>query len=566
MEITINNKKIKCEQGETILDVAKREGIIIPSLCHHPDLPVKANCRICVVEIDGMEKLQTSCSTKVKDKMIIKTDTDKALKARKMNLELIFAEHIEKCPDCIYNGRCKIQDLAEQYKIKIDSRFQDRKRDRATYNFGNAVNLDLSKCIDCQNCVSACEMQQARFLEMSGKGYKSQISPTQDKERDCIYCGQCAAHCPVGAAHENMEVEKVEKEIRELDRIVIAQIAPAIRVSIGEEFGLGNLGISTEQLASAMRIIGFDIVFDTSVAADLTTIEEADELIERLETGENLPMFTSCCPAWVKYVEFYHPELIPNLTTVRSPQMILGGLAKTYFAKMKKIESDEICVVSIMPCTAKKFEAKREDLKIENKMFPVDNVLTTRELGFLLKKYGINPKKVSPEPLDSPLGEPSGAGIIYGAGGGVMLSVLRTAYFKLTGKDFPLDQGSILRGDKGLKTGEIRINGRDIKFAAANGMRNAAIILNQLETNPRSYDYVEIMACPGGCIGGGGQPVPTSEEIRARRAEALFQLDRAKPIRFAHKNPQVLRIYEEFLIEEDAKHDLMYTKYRRRKK
>lgn len=566
MQIKIDDKIINCNAGETILDVAKRSGINIPTLCHHPDLPVKANCRICVVEIEGQEKLVTSCSTQAKDGMDIKANSDKVLRARKINLELIFAEHIEKCPDCIYNGRCKIQDLAEQYKIKIDSRFQDRKKDRPIFNFGNAVNIDLSKCIDCQNCVSACEMQQARFLEMSGKGYKTQVLPTSDKERDCIYCGQCAAHCPVGAAHENMEIEKVQNDIKDIDKIVIVQIAPAIRASIGEEFGNGKEAVTTEQLAAALRIIGFDIVFDTSVAADVTTMEEADELIERLKSGEDLPMFTSCCPSWVKYVEFYRPDLIKNLTAVRSPQMILGGMAKTYYARQKGLDAGEISVVAIMPCTAKKFEAKREDLKIENKLFPVDHVLTTRELACLLKKHGINPLKMKPQKLDSPLGDPSGAGIIYGAGGGVMESAIRTAYYKLTGKEFPGIDYVDIRGVKGIKKGTLNIKGRVIKVAAASGMRNAAIILDELKENPRAYDYIEIMACPGGCIGGGGQPVPTSTEIRARRAEMLYSLDRDKAIRFAHNNPDVKRFYKEFLIEEDAKWDLLYTKFKRRVK
>jgi len=565
MQIKIDNKIIDCSSNETILDVAKRVGIIIPTLCYHSDLPAKSSCRICVVEVEGMSKLQTSCSTKVKDRMVVRTNTDKVIKARKINLELIFAEHIEKCPDCIYNGHCKIQDLAEQYKIKIDSRFDDRKRNRAKINFGNAIEIDLSKCIDCQNCVSACEMQQARFLEMAGKGYKTQVTPTSDKERDCIYCGQCVVHCPVGAAHEHIETNEVEKEIRELDKIVIAQIAPSVRTSIGEEFGAEGSAVTMGQLAAAMKIIGFDVVFDTCVAADITTIEESDELIERLGSKENLPMFTSCCPAWVKYVEFYHPELIKNLTTIRSPQMILGAVAKTYYAREKKINSEEISVVSIMPCTAKKFEADRDDLKIENQMFPVDYVLTTRELAFLLKKYGVNPLKVKPQELDHPLGNPSGAGIIYGAGGGVMESAVRTAYFKITGEEFPGISYEPIRGNKGLKTGKINIGGKILKVAAANGMKNAAIILNQLEINPDLYDYIEVMACPGGCIGGGGQPVPVNDEIRAKRAQALYAIDQNKPIRVAHKNPDVIKFYEDFLIEEDAKYDLLYTKFRKRK-
>ena len=561
MQIKIDNKIIDCNEKETILDVAKRAGIIIPTLCHHPDLPVKANCRVCVVEIEGRDKLVASCSTKVQDGMVVKTNTDKTCKARKLNIELIFAEHIEKCPTCIYNGRCKIQDLAAQYQVKIDARFNDRKRDRGVLEFGGAVDIDLSKCIDCQNCVSACEIQQARFLEMRGKGSKMKVTAVEDKERDCIYCGQCVAHCPVGAAHEHLEIEEVEKEIRELDKIVIGQIAPSVRVSIGEEFGIQPGSVLTQQLAAAMRLVGFDIVFDTSAAADITTIEEANEMIERLNSHENLPMFTSCCPAWVKYIEFYRPDLIMNLTTVRSPQSIMGAVAKTYYAGLKGLKPEEISVVSIMPCTAKKFEAKRKELKIENQIFPVDYVLTTRELAFLLKKYRIDLRKIKPQNLDNPLGNPTGAGVIYGSSGGVMESAIRTAYWKITGKEFPGIDYTEIRGDKGIKKGKVKINDHIIKVAAANGIRNALLLLEEIDRNPYAYDYVEIMACPGGCIGGGGQPVPTSPEIRRQRAEALYRIDKGKPIRQAHKNLDVIKFYEEFLIEEDARKDLLYTSY-----
>lgn len=563
MNIKIDNKIIKCDSNETILDAAKKAGIIIPTLCHHPDLPVKANCRVCVCELEGCDKLVTACSTKVQDGMVVKTNTDKVRKARKMNIELIFAEHIEKCPDCVYNGRCKIQDLAEQYHIKIDARFSDRKKNRGIISFGGAIDIDLSKCIDCQNCVQVCEMQQANFLEVKGKGSEMSVASSCDKEKDCIYCGQCAAHCPVGAAHEHINIGDVEKEIRELDKIVIGQIAPSIRVSIGEEFGMEPGSITAEQLAEAMRMAGFDAVFDTCVAADITTIEEANELIERLETGDNLPMFTSCCPAWVKYVEFYRPDLIMNLTTVRSPQIIMGGIAKTYYAGIKGINPKEITVVSIMPCTSKKFEAQREELEIEGIIKPVDYVLTTRELAYLLKKYNIDLRKAKPQPLDHPLGDPTGAGIIYGAGGGVMESAIRTAYYKAEGKEFPGIDYQNIRGDKGIKRGRINIAGRTVKVAAASGMKNAAILLEEIDKNPYSYDYIEIMACPGGCIGGGGQPIPTSPEIRRKRIESLYKLDKEKPIRQAHNNPDVMRFYQDFLIEEDA-HELLHTSYSRK--
>jgi len=565
MTITIDNKKIECTEGETVLQVAKRSGIDIPALCYHPDLPVKANCRLCVVEIEGMDRLQTSCSTKVKDGMVVRTETDEILQTRKINLELLFATHVEKCPTCIYNDRCKIQDLAGKYKIKIDGRMNDRKRKREIYTFGGAVKIDLSKCIDCQNCVDACQLQQARFLEMHGKGFRTKVVTAEDKKRDCIYCGQCVTHCPVGAASEYSNIKEVEEAIRKLDKIVVAQIAPSIRSSIGEEFNCVSDTISVQQLAESMRIIGFDKVFDTCVGADITTIEEARELVERMETGNNLPMMTSCCPGWVKYVEFYHPELIPNLTTVRSPQAILGGVIKSYYARLQDVNPKDIIVVSIMPCTAKKFEIARDELKLENGIAPVDYVLTTREMAVLLRKYKVNPFKVEARPLDSPLGDPTGAGIIYGASGGVLESAVRTAYYMMTKEEFPGINYEQIRGIKGIKRGALKINGRDLKVAAASGMKNAVRVIEEMRQNPYVYDYVEIMACPGGCIGGGGQPIPVDDEIRKRRAETLYSLDHNNPVRSAHKNQSVQKFYDEFLEEEDGREELLCTSFKVRR-
>ena len=565
MIITIDNKTIECEEGETIHQVARRVGIDIPALCYHSDLPIKANCRLCVVEIEGMDRLQTSCSTKVKEGMVVKTETDEILQTRKVNLELLFAAHVEKCPTCVYDNRCKIQDLAEKYNIKIDDRMKDRKHGRETYVFGKAVKIDLSKCVDCQNCVDACQLQQARFLETRGKGYKTQILPADDGTKDCIYCGQCVAHCPVGAASEYNNINEVEEAIRKLDKIVVAQIAPSIRSSIGEEFDYAGGMVSVQQLAEAMRIIGFDKVFDTCVGADITTIEEAKELVERLETGNNLPMMTSCCPGWVKYVEFYHPEFIPNLTTVRSPQTILGGIVKTYYARLQGINPEDIVVVSVMPCTAKKFEIARDELKLENGIAPVDYVLTTREMAVLLKKYKVNPFNVKGCPLDNPLGDPTGAGIIYGASGGVMESAIRTAYFMVMGEEFQGINYEKVRGIKGIKRGTLKLGGRDLRVVATSGMENAVKILEEARQNPYVYDYIEIMACPGGCIGGGGQPIPVDDTIRLRRAKALYALDQNSPIRVAHKNQSVIKFYEDFLDEEDGREELLYTHFRNRK-
>ena len=562
IKIFIDQKEIETFEGKTVLQAAKENGINIPALCYHPDLKIKANCRLCLVEIKGERGLVPSCRVQVKEGMEVISESEKIARARKINLELIFAQHVEECDDCNRGMSCRLLMLARKYKINI-KRFLDRKADRKVYQFGTIV-FDQTKCIDCRNCVEACADQTVNFLEAKGSGHDLEIGPSVEPNRDCVYCGQCIVHCPVGAIEAAGEFEGVEVPLKQEGKIKVFQFAPAIRASIGESFGLPAGSVMTGQLVAGLKALGADKVFDTSVAADFTTIEEAGELVEHVKNGTG-PCFSSCCPAWVKYLEFNYPDLIGHFATTRSPHIIMGGLVKNYWAQKEKIDPKDVIVVSIMPCTAKKYEIQRKELEIDG-LRPVDYVLTTRELAYLFRKKGINLKDIQPQPADSPWGEPSGAGVIYGASGGVVESALRTAYYKLTNKDLEKLDFEQVRGMQGIKKAEIEIEGKKIRVAAVNGLGNAKKILDELAENPKAYDAVEVMACPGGCIGGGGQPIPTSPEIRKQRAEALYQIDRDKTLRLAHKNSDVLKVYDEFLNNPETIHKICHTSYNKKAK
>jgi iron-only hydrogenase group A len=557
--LKINGKTIKADPKSTILEVAKKHNIDIPALCYHPDLPAKANCRLCLIEIKGNEGLYTACSRKAEEGIEVETESPEIVRARRINLELIFAQHCEECIDCILFPDCEMLRLAKKYGARC-RRFTDRKTKYPIYQFGPSIIFDSRKCIDCRNCVDVCAKQNVNFLEIKEKGHLFQIVTSKDKDKDCIYCGQCITHCPSGAFEAVGEFEDIEEPLKEKNKIVVFQIAPSIRSSIGEEFDMPHGSVVMEQIVAGIKKLGVDKVFDVSVGADFTTTEEAKELAERLEKGSVLPMFTSCCPSWVKHVEFKYPKLIPHLTTVRSPHMMSGGLIKTYWAEKEKIDPKKITVVSIMPCTSKKYEITRKEFQI-NGIPPVDYVLTTRELAFLFKKHKIDLKTIKPIPADNPIGDPSGAGVIYGVSGGVMESALRSAHEMITGKPLKKLEFKNVRGLKGLKTAEITINKKKIKVAVANGIANAEKIIKELESDPNKYDYVEVMACFGGCIGGGGQPVPTNDEIRKKRAQSLYKIDTKKKIRSAHKNPIVKNVYKEFLNSKERIHHICQSSF-----
>lgn len=622
ISITINNKIYSARIGQTILDVCKENDIFIPTLCKHPDLSIQGKCRVCLVDIKG-QGIVTSCSTPAVDGMEVATNSKKVQRARGVNLELIYAEHIEKCSSCIQEYNCALKDFAAQYGLKI-TRFEDRKKRRPIWHFGKKstaqankqldeveknfkdadialrsnqaklfsdgyIQFDSSKCIDCGICTEVCrDKQTCDFYETVGKGYKTQTKPTDNPKKDCTYCGQCVVHCPVGAIQGVAHWPQVEELLKNKNgKTIIAQIAPSIRVSIGEEFNMDYGQVVTGQLAASMRALGFDAAFDVSTGADFTTYEEARELVEWLEKKKDRPMFTSCCPGWVKFVEFFYPEFISHLTTVRSPHIHSGILTKTYYAQLKKINPKDIIVVSIMPCTAKKREISLDTHRYNN-LSIVDYVITTREYAHMLRRAKINFPKLKAEKMDNPLAKPSGAGVIYGASGGVMESALRTADYMLrvkketgslepivNGRNYKLKKYNFskisqnriefkqVRGQQGVKEAQAKVGGTKLKVAIVNGLGNARQLLENIKAKKCAYDYVEVMACPGGCIGGGGQPVPVTAEIRAKRAAALYNIDADTKIRAAHQNKSLLKVYQNYfkgdykLIEQ-----LMHCKYK----
>ena len=567
IKFKINNKIIEAEKGKTILEAAKENGIYVPSLCNHTDLDIKPNCRVCGVEIRGQKKLLTACSTKIEKDMEVFTNTPRVKKARKTNLELIFSQHKEECSDCVWEPNCELLSLAEKNKVTIN-RFEDRKTNYPVYSFNDVIEFDSSKCIDCRNCVEVCKNQGVGYLEVQKRGHEMKIVPTKKKDIDCIYCGQCIMHCPAGAFESKGEFEAIECALKQKGKTTVVQFAPSIRTSIGEEFCMDYGEVVTEKLIAALRKLGFDYVLDTSTGADFTTTEESEEIVKHIKEKKGLPLLTSCCPSWVRYVEFNYPEYISHLTTARSPQEMLGGIVKTYWAKKKGIDPKDIYMVSIMPCTAKKYEIDRSELKVSG-MPSVDCVLTTRELARLLKKKKIDFAKLKPAKLDNLIGEPTGAGVIYGATGGVMESAFRTTYEKLTGKKLKKVDFEQVRGMEGIREAEVTACGNCHKIAVVNGLGNAKKLFDYFRRHPEKNDYtcIEVMACPGGCIGGGGQPLPMDENIRLARANGLYKIDKNTKIRRAHENPIVKKIYKEFFEKDKkARHEILHTTYHKQKR
>ncbi|MFH0749299.1 MAG: [FeFe] hydrogenase, group A [Candidatus Gottesmanbacteria bacterium] len=547
--ITVNGKMEQVEEGQQLLSALKGLGYTIPAICYHPDFEPEENCRLCLVEVDG--KIITSCSSKTKKDMIVNTDTEEILKLRKTNAELLIANY--EGSDKSF-GKTLLQKISCEAGVCHTSKFLPRKSKRGTFSFRDILTYDLKKCVDCRNCVKACQSQGVCAVCVKDYGYKEEIAKLHD--RYCVFCGQCLAHCPAGAisTNPNMYTEVASLLTKKADKqVMVAQIAPAVRAAIGEEFGLPYGIVATEQLVEALKLLGFDYVFDTSVGADITTVEEAKELVERLKHKGKLPMFTSCCPGWVRYLGVYFPKLLPNLTSVHSPQIMMGGIIKWHWANKMHIPKEQVHVVSIMPCLAKKWESHRPEFQIEG-LNRIDNVLTTVEIATMIKEKNIDLATLKGVPMDDPLGKPTGAGVIYGASGGVMVSALRTGFYYLTGKNPDILEFDQITTLDGYKTMEVKAPGLTLRIAALDGLGNVGKIINNLD----AFDYIEIMACRGGCIGGGGQPIPVNDDIRKKRAAALFSIDKNSPIRFAHDNPAVQALYTDFLTDDSIIHKICH--------
>ncbi|MBC2578720.1 NADH-dependent [FeFe] hydrogenase, group A6 [Clostridium sp. DJ247] len=567
--LTINNRQVQVESGTTILEAAKLLNINIPTLCHlklHNEVENKpGSCRVCMVEIQGRRNLAPSCTTPVAEGMVIKTNSIRAIKARRTVVELLLSDHPQDCLLCEKNTNCELQKLAADMgicEIKFKGEMSTYPKDTSSYS----IVRNLDKCILCRRCETVCtEIQTVSVLSAVNRGFNTVISPAFGEpmtETNCTFCGQCVSVCPTGALTEVNNTSKVWDALNNKDKFVIVQTAPAVRAALGEEFGMEVGTAVTGKMAAALRSLGFHKVFDTDFAADLTIMEEASELMHRINHGGRLPMLTSCCPGWINFFEHEFTDLLDIPSSCKSPQQMFGAIAKTYFAEKMNIAPKDIVVVSVMPCLAKKYEAARPEMNND-----IDIVISTRELAKMIKEAGIDFTSLKDEEFDSVLGESTGAGVIFGVTGGVMEAALRTAYEWITGKELNQVEFSVVRGFDGIREATIKIEDMEVKAAIASGLGNARKLLNKIREGKADYQIIEIMACPGGCIHGGGQPyVHGNYDILSKRANALYEEDRNKPLRKSHKNPEIIKLYNEFLGEPNSEkaHELLHTKYFKR--
>jgi NADH-quinone oxidoreductase subunit G len=573
IRVTINSSEVEVAEGTSILDAAKKASFNIPTLCCSPDLHPEGSCGVCVVEVEGFPTPKRACMTEVLNGWKIQTNTARVRKIRKDILDLILSNHQMDCLACIKNGACELQALASAVGLDGFNYPPSEKKSKVDRSSISIVR-DPNKCILCGRCIQVCSnIQTVNALTLNNRGSDTTITDAFDAGMGnsvCVNCGQCTVYCPVGALYENSQVDQVWEALNDPDKHVVVQEAPAVRAMLGEEFGMETGTLVSGKMHAALRRMNFDAVFDTNFTADLTILEEGTEIIGRVTNAGKLPVITSCSPGWVKFLETFYPHLLQNVSTAKSPQQMFGTLSKTYYAELKGIPPEKIVSVSVMPCTAKKFEAARPEMRSSGYQ-DVDYVLTTRELARMVKEAGIDLKEMPDEPADNPLGEYTGAATIFGATGGVMEAALRSAYFLITGTE--LENLDILpvRGMEGIKEADIAVGGLNLKVAVAHGLGNARKLLDKISgqlTNGGTSEYhiVEIMACPGGCVGGGGQPWGSDMAIRARRGETLFAEDRSLPLRRSHENPSVKAIYAEYLGQPNSEksHHLLHTHYNQR--
>jgi iron-only hydrogenase group A len=566
VNLKINNQNVTAEAGSTILEAARAAGIYIPTLCYHSDLMPDGVCRVCSVEVKGQRTLCAACCFPVNEGMEVMTHTPKVREARRMIVELMLANHPQECLTCSKNQKCELQKLAKELGIQ-DVRFKGERRIHEVDTTSLSVIRDPEKCILCGRCVRTCDdIQSVAALHAAGRGWNTTIVPGMgDDLADvvCVNCGQCINRCPTGALKANDPAPAIWEAIYDPKKHVIVQTAPAVRAAIGEEFGMPAGSRVTGKMVTALKMLGFDRVMDTDFTADLTIMEEGSELIQRIKTGGVLPQLTSCSPGWIKFIEYYFPELLPHVSTCKSPQQMFGALAKTYYAEKMGIDPKDIVSVSIMPCTAKKFECERPEMN-DSGYQDVDYVLTTREAAGMMKEAGIDLPSLPDSEYDDPFGVTTGAAVIFGNTGGVMEAALRTAYEILTGQALDNVNIQAVRGMEGVREATIMVGDLPVKAAVAHGLANARQVLEGIKDGRfKDYHFIEIMCCPGGCIGGGGQPQPTSEEIRKARIRAIYEEDEAMKIRKSHENPAVMKLYEEFLGEplSHKSHELLHTHY-----
>ena len=573
IKINIDGRELEVEKGITVLQAARKAKIDIPTLCFLKEINAAGDCRMCIVEIEGRRGLVPSCNTMVEEGMKIKTNTPEINEARRVILDLILSSHNRACLTCVRNGNCELQALAEKFGMG-EIEYPGKEVEPHIDDLSPSIVRDASKCIMCIRCVATCKnVQKISAIDVAGRGFKSHISTTNEaslNDVNCVNCGQCIQACPTGALREKETIDDVWLNLKNEDKYVVVQTAPAVRVAIGEEFGMPIGTNVTGKMVTALKRLGFDKVFDTNTGADITIMEEANEFIERVSQKGTLPMITSCSPGWIKYIEMNYPELLPHLSTCKSPHQMFGALVKTYFAEKEGIDPSKIYMVSVMPCVAKKFERQREEMQVDG-LDDVDNVITTRELARMIKQANIEFAELEDSEFDDPMGEATGAAAIFGTTGGVMEAALRTAQDVLTGKDLPKIDFEDVRGGKGIKRATVNVGGNDIKVVAASGLANAQKIMEEIKSGNADYQFVEIMACPGGCVMGGGQPIKTSKvrrevDVRKLRADSLYSIDEKSTVRKSHENPAVKKIYEEFLEKPGSHkaHKLLHTHYQER--